>query len=76
MDQRGKGKIKKADFQSAVERIRISISRDDINKVWNNLDEKGVGYILLADLHQAFSSKMSHNLNKGAEMAIGQQAAN
>ena len=38
MDQRGKGKIGKTDFFSAVERMRISLSREDANKVWNYLD--------------------------------------
>ena len=45
IDERGKGKVKKSDFISAVERMRISLSREDITKVWNYIDAKQVGYI-------------------------------
>ena len=45
IDERGKGKVKKSDFISAVERMRISLSREDITKVWNYIDSKQVGYI-------------------------------
>jgi Ca2+-binding EF-hand superfamily protein len=38
MDQRGKGKVRKTDFVAAVERMRISMSREDVNKVWNYID--------------------------------------
>jgi len=40
MDERGKGKVRKSDFISAVERMRISLSREDITKVWNYIDSK------------------------------------
>ena len=45
MDQRGKGKVRKSDFVSAVERMRISLSREDTTKVWNYFDSAQVGYI-------------------------------
>ena len=38
LDQRGKNKVSKKDFTTAVERMRISISRDDVSKVWNYID--------------------------------------
>lgn len=38
MDERGKGKVRKQDFVAAVERMRISLSREDITKVWNYID--------------------------------------
>ena len=40
MDQRGKNKVKKSDFIQAIERMRISVSREDANKVWNYIDSK------------------------------------
>ena len=40
MDQRGKGKVRKSDFVSAVERMRISLAREDVSKVWNYIDAK------------------------------------
>ena len=40
LDQRGKNMVNKRDFQTAVERLRISISREDIAKVWNYIDSK------------------------------------
>ena len=40
MDQRGKGKVKKSDFMQSVERARISLSREDVTKVWNYIDAK------------------------------------
>ena len=45
LDQRGKGKISKSDFLSAVERLRISLSREDSNKVWNYFDSNQQGFI-------------------------------
>ena len=45
MDQRGKGKVRKSDFIAAVERMRISLSREDCNKVWNYMDAKQAGFI-------------------------------
>jgi Ca2+-binding EF-hand superfamily protein len=40
MDERGKGKVRKSDFTQAVERMRISIAREDVQKVWNYIDAK------------------------------------
>ena len=40
MDERGKGKVRKQDFVAAVERMRISLSREDITKVWNYIDSE------------------------------------
>jgi len=45
LDQRGKGRVTKKDFQSAVERLRISLARDDITKVWNYIDASQQGFI-------------------------------
>ena len=38
MDQRGKGKVSKKDFFNSVERMRISLAREDVGKVWNFID--------------------------------------
>ena len=38
MDQRGKGKVSKKDFFLSVERMRISLAREDVGKVWNFID--------------------------------------
>ena len=38
MDVRGKGKVRKSDFVQAVERMRISLAREDVTKVWNYID--------------------------------------
>ena len=45
IDERGKGKVLKKDFVSAVERMRISLSREDVTKVWNYIDSKHQGFI-------------------------------
>ena len=45
IDQRGKGKVRKSDFVNAVERMRISLAREDVNKVWNYIDAKQLGFI-------------------------------
>ena len=34
------GKVRKTDFISMIERMKISLSRDDISKVWNYIDAK------------------------------------
>ena len=60
MDQRGKGKIAKHDFFSAVERMRISLSREDANKVWNYLDTNKNGFIQLQEVSQAYEHKMNN----------------
>ena len=44
IDAKGKGKVKKTDFLAAVEKMRISLSRDDINKVFARIDSNNVGY--------------------------------
>ncbi len=45
IDSRGKGKVRKLDFMAAVERMRISLSREDVTKVWNYIDAQQLGYI-------------------------------
>lgn len=45
MDQRGKGKVRKSDFVTAVERMRISLAREDVTKVWNYIDSAQQGFI-------------------------------
>ena len=44
IDAKGKGKVKKTDFVAAVEKMRISLSREDINKVFAKIDSNKVGY--------------------------------
>ena len=73
IDERGKGKVKKSDFISAVERMRISLSREDITKVWNYIDSKQVGYIGLPELSVAYANKLS-NFNNKVETAVESRA--
>ena len=73
IDERGKGKVKKSDFISAVERMRISLSREDITKVWNYIDSKQVGYIQLPELSIAYANKLN-NFNNKVETAVESRA--
>ena len=73
IDERGKGKVKKSDFISAVERMRISLSREDITKVWNYIDSKQVGYIQLPELSLAYANKLN-NFNNKVETAVESRA--
>lgn len=73
MDQRGVNKVTKKDFTTAVERMRISISRDDVSKVWNHLDSQGRGFIMLGDLFGAYGNRVN-NFGKSIETAIEKQA--
>ena len=75
IDQRGRGKVKKVDFLAAVERMRISMSREDITKVWGYIDVKSKGYITLADLSLVYSSRMDNNMTKTAETALATEAS-
>jgi len=69
IDQRGKGKVRKMDFVAAVERMRISMSREDVNKVWNYIDAGQQGFISMPELNIAFQNRIS-NFNKQAETAV------
>lgn len=53
MDTKGKGKVSKRDFLAAVEKARVSLSKDDISKVFTNIDKSGMGYITYLDLCNA-----------------------
>jgi Ca2+-binding EF-hand superfamily protein len=63
IDQRGKGKVRKMDFMAAVERMRISLSREDVTKVWNYIDAQQLGYISMQELSLAYANRVS-NFNK------------
>jgi len=63
IDQRGKGKVRKVDFVQAVERVRISLSREDVTKVWNYIDSQQMGYISMQELSLAYANRVS-NFNK------------
>ena len=73
MDQRGKGKVRKSDFLQAVERMRISLAREDVTKVWGFLDTNKAGYIQLQELSNAYANKI-HNFNKQVETAVETKA--
>ena len=73
MDERGKGKVRKSDFISAVERARISLAREDINKVWNYIDSNQQGYIQLQELTTAYANRIN-NFNKNIEKSVENKA--
>ena len=73
MDQRGKGKVRKSDFMQAVERMRISLAREDVAKVWGFLDTTKAGHIQLQELSNAYANKI-HNFNKQVETAVETKA--
>lgn len=73
IDERGKGKVRKTDFFAAVERMRISLSREDITKVWNYIDAKQQGYITLPELSVAYANKLN-NFSKQVETAVETRA--
>ena len=75
MDQRGKGKISKKDFFSVVERLRISLSREDANKVWDYLDMNKNGFIQLQEVSQAYENKMN-NFGDKVQQEVFHQASN
>jgi len=75
MDERGKGKVRKNDFVSAVERARISLAREDVNKVWNYIDAGQQGFIQLQELTNAYANRIN-NFNKNQEKAIENKATN
>lgn len=45
LDQRGKNQVNKRDFRTAIERLRISVSREDVTKLWNYIDSSQQGFI-------------------------------
>jgi len=73
MDERGKGKVRKSDFISAIERARISLARDDVTKVWNYIDSNQQGYIKLQELTTAYANRIN-NFNKNVERSIETKA--
>ena len=74
MDQRGVGKVRKTDFVSMIERMKISLSRDDISKVWNYIDAKQQGYIQVPELSIAYANRVN-NFNKRVEVEVENAAA-
>ena len=61
------------DFQTAIERMRISLSREDVNKVWNYIDSHQRGFIDLGDLSVAYGNRVS-NFGKTIETAVEKRA--
>jgi hypothetical protein len=45
LDYKGKGKLKKKDFAVGLEKLRIFISKSDVDKVFNQLDKHGSGVL-------------------------------
>ena len=68
------GKVRKMDFISMIERMKISLSREDIGKVWNYIDAKQKGYIQLPELNVAYANRVN-NFNKRVEVAVENIAA-
>ena len=58
LDVRGKGKIKKQDFIVAMEKLRVSLARDDITAVFKKIDLNSTGELTYQDLCAA-SNKLS-----------------
>lgn len=50
LDIRGKGKVKKAEFIIAAGKARISLSREDMGKVFHRIDASKQGYITYHDI--------------------------
>jgi Ca2+-binding EF-hand superfamily protein len=44
LDVKGKGKVRKAEFVAAVEKARISLSKEDMTSVFKRIDITGQGY--------------------------------
>lgn len=74
LDQRGKNKVSKKDFATAVERLRISLSREDVTKVWNYIDCQQQGYITLGELSIAYANRVS-NFGKNVENVVEKMAS-
>ena len=74
MDQRGKNKINKQDFQTAVERLKISLAREDVSKVWSYIDFKQQGFIQIAELQAAYNNRVN-NFGKTIETAVEKRAS-
>ena len=52
LDQRSKGKVKRTDLQQGLEKTRISLSREDVTKIFNFLDVKKQGFLTYQDFCQ------------------------
>lgn len=61
--------MRKADFVATVERMKISMAREDVNKVWNYIDSAQKGFIDLPELNVAFQNRIN-NFSKSAEKAV------
>ena len=57
-----------------IERMKISLSREDIGKVWNYIDAEQQGYIQLPELSVAYANRVN-NFNKRVEVAVENAAA-
>ena len=53
--------------------MRISLSREDIAKVWNYIDAKKQGYIQVSELSTAYANKLN-NFGKQVETAVETRA--
>ena len=73
LDQRGKNKVNKNDFKTAIERLRISLAREDINKVWAYIDARRRGYIQLEDIAVAYTNRVT-NFGKTIENVVENRA--
>ena len=69
MDAKGKGKVKRQDFLQAVEKMRISLSREDVTKVFQKIDSNGIGHFTYQDL--AAASMKNVNLDARQKVAMG-----
>ena len=54
--------------------MRISLSREDANKVWNYLDANSNGYITLQEVSQAYEHKMN-NFGGKVQLEVETKAA-
>ena len=48
-DVKGKGKIRKSEFTAGLEKLRINLSSEDRDKVWNYLDRESKGRVTFAE---------------------------
>ena len=53
--------------------MRISLSREDVTKVWNYIDSHQRGFIDLGDLSIAYGNRVS-NFGKTIETAVEKRA--
>lgn len=74
LDIRGKGKVKKSEFLIAIEKARISLSREDIGKVFKKIDANNNGFFTYQDLCAAAAKKSS--LDARTNVGLQERAMN